>query len=311
MLVWLGVVYMQRGNDTLMGQWVYDSYAKKTAIAMAIDAKKIVIVSGSNALFGIDSGVLQEAFDMPVVNFGVNAGVMLPYTLYRAKSVIKSGDTVLMPLEFDMYSYDGVPSVQMIDYIYARDMHAFYALSFKEQFYMVWNITFGRVYDGYMSKGGKPVRVGLYGAHHIDGNGDQINTQRGYKSEAMQDELDALDAHHYGAEYDSDALGWEYLEEFVLWCEEKGAKVIFMPSTLMYFDSYKRDEKERWFYENLANEVRKKGWSYVGEPYEYMYDKEFYLNTDFHLIDSGRKIRTQQMILDLKGYGLDSVSSRE
>lgn len=299
-IFWVGIVYFQTSNATQMSQWVYDVYEKKTNIANNIKEKKIVIVAGSNSLFGINSKMLSEAFDKPVVNFGVNAGVYLPYILYKSKKVIKKGDVVLVPLEYPMYNYDGMPNEQMIDYIYSRDRDAFFTLSLKEQFYMVWNITFKRLYDGYMAKGGKRVTAGLYGSHNVDEFGDQIGATKEAKSKPIEDELNALKPNRYGKEYDKNAKGWEYLEEFVSWCGEKDVKVIFVPSTLLKFDIYKSDKKERWFYENLSNEVKKRGWLYIGEPYTYMYDKEYYFNTDFHLTTEGRDIRTKQMIFDLK-----------
>lgn len=103
----------------------------------------------------------------------------------------------------------------------------------------------------------------------------------------------------YGKEYDNNAMGWEYLESFVKWCTNRDAKVVFMPSTLMRNKTYFKDDKEKWFYENIANEVRKKGWRFVGEPYEYMYDKANYFNTNFHLINRAREMRTLRMVRDL------------
>ncbi|MDD3835367.1 MAG: hypothetical protein PHS42_07815, partial [Sulfurimonas sp.] len=141
---------------------------------------------------------------------------------------------------------------------------------------------------------------GLYGAHNIDARGDQVGAMAAAKSEAIRGELDALVANDYGQRYREDALAWDYLGEFVAWCEARDAEVVFMPTTMLFFDEYKESEKELWFYENLPEEVRKRGWRFVGEPFEYMYTKEHYFNTDFHLTSEARERRTREMILDLK-----------
>jgi hypothetical protein len=198
-----------------------------------------------------------------------------------------------------MYNYNGVPNFQMIDYIFSRDFDVFYSLSLKEQFLMVWNITFDRVQKGYASEGGKKIKYGLYGAHRINSRGDQKKTSNKYKTKQMYKELENYKANKYGEEFDKDSISWDYLNSFVSWCKQRNVKVIFTPSTLMYFDTYKSDAKEKWFYENLPNEVRKMGWVYIGNPYDYMYDKSLYFNTDFHLTNEGRDIRTKQMIKDL------------
>jgi len=72
-----------------------------------------------------------------------------------------------------------------------------------------------------------------------------------------------------------------------------------MPSTLLRNEYYFNDPKEKWLYTHIADEVRRKGWNYVGDPYDYMYEKELYFNTDFHLIDRARKMRTEKMLEDL------------
>lgn len=299
-IIYIAAVFVQTSRPTAMSQWVYDVYEKKTSIAHTIQEPKIIIVSGSNALFGIDSKMLSEHFDKKVINYGVNAGVLLPYTLYKAKEIIKPHDTVLLPLEYHMYTYDGIPNEQMIDYIFSRDIKAFYSLTTKEQFYMVWNITFKRLYDGYKAQGGEKVTQGLYGSHNIDEYGDQKSATKEAKSEAIAAELDAHKPNNYGSLYSKDLLMWNYLEKFVSWCKSQNTKVIFVPSTMLYFDTYKTDSKERWFYENIANEIRNRGWEFVGNPYDYMYAKDSYFNTDFHLTSEAKEIRTKQLINNLK-----------
>ncbi len=297
--IWISVIYFQIDRPTLMSQWVYDVYKKKITIANNIKSKKIIIVAGSNSMFGCDSKKLQKAFGLPVVNFGVNAGVYLPYILYKAKQIIKKDDIVILPLEYSLYNYDGIPNIQMIDYIFSRDFDAFWSLTLKEQFYMIWDIPLKRIYDGYMAKGGSVVKYGLYRSGNIDKYGDQLGATFKAKTTSIKKELDKLKANHYGINYNSNSLGFKYLTNFVQWCKEKNVKVIFTPSTLLYFKTYKNDKTEQWFYTNLSKIIKNKGWIYIGDPYKYMYEKKYYFNTDYHLTTKGRQIRTKQMIKDL------------
>ncbi len=291
----------EMGNSTAMSQWVWDDYSKKIDIAKNIKDKKIVVSAGSNVLFGVDSKILAKKEGIGVVNFGVNAGVGLPVILYMSKKVINRGDVVLMPLEYPMYSYDGDSGLQMIDFVLGRVPELFWKLTFKEQFYILWHVSLKRVWDGYFHQRKKPMMVGVYGAKNIDENGDQTKTEVGFRDKNMQKELDSMKPERYGARFDKNALGWDYLEEFVEWCKRRDVRVIFMPSTLMRDRSYLTDKKERWFYEHIAKIVRNRGWKFVGEPYVYMYDKKMYFNTKFHLINKARKKRTLQMVEDLKG----------
>ncbi len=298
---WVVLAAGQAGNPTQMSQWISDAYQKKMQIAKKIEGRKIVIVAGSNALFGIDSEMLSKAFHLPVVNDAVNAGIELPCILFMGRKIIKEGDIVLMPLEYPMYSYAGKPGVQMIDFLLAREPECFWNLTWKERFYIVWHVSLKRVWEGYNGYRNTPVVSGLYGAHHIDAYGDQNGTLLAQRTESMYQEVLAHDTKPeiYGKQFDSDALGWKYLEKFVQWCQARHVKVVFMPSTLMRHERYQKDPQEKAFYTHIAQEVRKRGWTYVGDPYTYMYDKQWYLNTNFHLIDKGREMRTKQMIEDL------------
>jgi len=302
---WVILVSGQAGHPTRMSQWISDAYGKKMQIATHIKKRKILIVAGSNALFGIDSGMLSKAFHMPVVNDAVNAGIELPCTLFMAKKVIRRGDIVLMPLEYPMYSYEGKPGVQMIDFLLSREPKCFWKLTWEERFYLLWHVSLKRVWEGYSDSKESPVTSGLYGAHHIDRYGDQTHTSIRYRTEDMYREVlrYAKQPEMYGKQFDPHALGWKYLQKFVEWCSARNVKVIFMPSTLMWHTQYESDTKERWFYTHIAKEVRKRGWIYVGNPYDYMYKKQWYFNTNFHLIERGRKMRTAQMIADLKKSG--------
>ena len=299
LVLWIALVYFQTGNPTQTSQWVADVYNKKTAIAQNIQTDKIVIVSGSNSLFGVDSQLLSEKFQKPVINLGVNAGVYLPYILFHAKKVIKKGDTVLLPLEYSMYIYDGIPNTQMIDYIFSRDFEAFFSLSLREQFYMIWNINFERIYAGYSGYKNKTVQQGLYRVGHIDNYGDHIGARKKNKSPAIQKQLDGHSPNKYYEAFDTKSLGWKYIIAFDNWCKDIKARCVFLPPTMMYFEQYSHDEKQKKFFKEIKKTALGYDLEFVGDMYDYMYPKEYYFNTDYHLSFEYRDIRTKQMIKDL------------
>lgn len=300
-LFWIAIVGGQINNPTKMSQWVFDAYQKKKSLSQQIQGKKVLIVSGSNALFGIDSKLLSKHFKLPVLNYGVNAGIELPLILHLAKRAINPGDIVLAPLEYTMYLHDSKLGMQVIDYLLAREPSFFWKLSFGEQLYLLSHITLKRVVQGYNYQGGEPITKGLYGAHHIDHYGDQINTSLKFKEPYMQDVIlkHQENPERYGDIFFTNKLGWKYLEEFMKWANSNHVKIIFIPSTQMKDNSYFTNSKEKIFYENIAKEVRKRGWNYLGNPYNYMYKSSFYFNTNFHLTEQGRKIRTEQIIKDI------------
>lgn len=84
---------------------------------------KILIFSGSNTLYGINAKYIHEQTGLPVVNYGIHAGLE-DYIFEEAKKILKSGDTVIMPLEYSLYKERNstIPS-QLAEYLvtYGKD----------------------------------------------------------------------------------------------------------------------------------------------------------------------------------------------
>jgi hypothetical protein len=83
--------------------WIDSTYKYKDYKAKTIKKKKIIIISGSNSLFGINSEKIHNITGFPVINLAVHAGLDIDFLYYKIKQYIKEGDIVVMPLEFGYY----------------------------------------------------------------------------------------------------------------------------------------------------------------------------------------------------------------
>ncbi|MFK7797982.1 MAG: hypothetical protein AB8E82_11055 [Aureispira sp.] len=63
---------------------------------------KIVLVGGSNLAYGWDSEMIENAFQVPVVNLGLHGGLGVPFIMQEAKKVINKGDVVFVSMEYFM-----------------------------------------------------------------------------------------------------------------------------------------------------------------------------------------------------------------
>jgi len=307
-LLWIGAIAGQLSNPTPTSSWVYHAYMLKQRLADTIATPKILIVSGSNALFGIASETLIDTYKRPVVNFAVNAALLLPYILYRSKTALHAGDIVLLPLEYPLYIYDGEPNGQLLDYMAARDPAFFQQLSIQEQARLLWAFPIERIWQGYHSSDTQPPVTSLYGIHNIaPSTGDQLNTSRSQRVDAVLREWEGLASkppHTYGKDDRPDNLAWRYLRDYVAWARKRGVCLIFIPSSFMDRPSYHIDSIERAFYSGLPDKIRALGAAYVGSPFDYMYDMDAFFNTEYHLIAEARTRNTRQLILDL-GTSID------
>lgn len=89
--------------------WVREMLViKRNIVKQYAGRKKIIIASGSNSLFSIDTNQLTKEFHIPVINYGLHAGLPLQVILGEAAKAAERGDTIIMPLESGFYCRDPV-----------------------------------------------------------------------------------------------------------------------------------------------------------------------------------------------------------
>ncbi len=75
---------------------------------------KVVVIGGSSVAFGLDSGLLSELLERPVVNFGLYATLGTEVMIELAARSVKSGDIIVIAPETDrqtMSDYFGAEAV--------------------------------------------------------------------------------------------------------------------------------------------------------------------------------------------------------
>lgn len=129
--------------------WVKNAYQYKEYLAKnSLNKKKILVISGSNGLFGIDSKLLSDDLGYEVINLSTHASLDLEYFYFLIEKYLKKGDIVLMPLEFAYYKqeqYNDFHINNMIawgkeDYIDKLDLY--------EKFNFIMSIPKSRIYKG-------------------------------------------------------------------------------------------------------------------------------------------------------------------
>ncbi|WCE29884.1 hypothetical protein [Vibrio sp. SCSIO 43137] len=90
----------------------YDAYNMKLKFSRASkltneNKRRIIINSGSNSNFGLNSELLERLTGYSVINFGNNAANRLDYLYYGILQTAKKGDIIIMPLEFRYYEKNG------------------------------------------------------------------------------------------------------------------------------------------------------------------------------------------------------------
>lgn len=74
-----------------------------------IPAPRIVIDAGSSSMFGIEPGLIEQAFRTPVIDVADNGSIPLEMKIHRLLEYARDGDTLILPLEWVYYTRDDMP----------------------------------------------------------------------------------------------------------------------------------------------------------------------------------------------------------
>ncbi|MCK2089602.1 hypothetical protein MXC99_15620 [Thauera aromatica] len=292
--LWLVVVASLAGRPHAYNQWVEQAYAYKIAAANTIEGPRVVIVAGSSAMFGIDSGLLSRALGRPTVNLGVNAGVLAPFIIDRARQILRPGDWVILPLEYPLYHDEGVINRQFIDF-YATHPLPISEIGWWRWLQLIWQLPLERVLEGYRGLPPGFHVAGLYGPQNLDARGDQINSETAHRTDAMKAAVEQSTPEQYGARALRGGASWARWRALARHIETMGGCAIFVPPAMLYRPSYRNNAIERDYYETLPEVARSNGLSYAGEPFDFMYEEEAFFDTNFHLTAERRVEHTNRL----------------
>ncbi|WP_237567742.1 hypothetical protein [Microbulbifer hydrolyticus] len=292
------LVHFQEGIPTSSSKWAHDLYRVKESHAAKSHSQKLLIVAGSNSLFGLDAAQIERKYQLPTTNFGVHAGLGLRYILDRSKRSLRPGDIVYLPLEYALYQQEPAPSTQLMDFILARDPAYLHSLPLLEQFLGYTNVSFERIIEGL--RGGNDNYMGssssTYNVANVDSSGNQLNNSS-ERAADYKDKLDKLQAKDIG---NGDISGYskKVLGEFFIWAKENDVCVIGAPPNLLKFDEYDADRFVN-FVTKIRNFYLENDTSFIGNPTDYLLPKKMFFDTEYHLNEIGVATRTRLTLNDL------------
>jgi len=256
-----------------------------------VDVKKIVIIGGSNASFGIDTELMERRLGIPVVNMALHGGIPVKYTLEQVKPYMNRGDILVFSKEYeglrdrDWNTLNGteISKVATYDLSQVRVL-----LSDRTMFETtVSNVlkTIKKYIDLHPIEGRKEI-TSVYDSRafkkdnlipeFIEGN---------YKLEVKEHELKLL-------EENSAVL--KGLKEYKDYFERKEVQFYLTPPVIIkgYFEEDKILPYWHFFSERT-------GIPMLNADKKYSLEKKYFYNSHYHPNYKGRKIRTEMLIEDV------------
>ncbi|MDR2020877.1 MAG: hypothetical protein LBQ14_08950 [Treponema sp.] len=254
---------------------------------------KFVLAGGSNLSFGIDSGALEDAFNVSVVNMGINAGFGLGRILDDISPFLNTGDILLI-----------VPEYAHFTTLWNGNGIAYEAIFDARQYQLLWHPGY---YDmpidcfNYLSTKYEAVKYFLTPQASRNPNvyyRDGFNKYGDYIKHLKNNNGKVLINNDIGD------ITRQYIQYFFRFIDDFNARGI---TVLLSYPSYESNSFVN--NEKLIRELdmlfrKKEGLVVISKPEDYSYPKDFFYDTVYHLNAKGRKMRTDNLITDIKTSGI-------
>ncbi|MDR0368412.1 MAG: hypothetical protein LBH82_04650 [Bacteroidales bacterium] len=261
------------------------------------ESPKIVLIGGSNLAFGIDSEVLSQHYDMPIVNMGLHAGMGLRFLLKGVKADVHKNDILIIIPEYSHFytMYLGTSSTltPMLFNVYPK---GFSYLSFRQFLTIMSGIprySMDNLYDAYIvGHAFKEHDHRIYARANFNQYGDMTahRTEPSYISYTVTEENPRP----------IDRKMLKELEEDILFFQSQGVKVVILPSAIVHTAAQNMNMEIQQVVKELHN--------INNEAFQYFYPENYTLpdslgyDTRYHLLQPGIDIRMQYLIRDLDAF---------
>ena len=275
----------------------YGAFAPMYEKLTSAQGKKIIIVGNSNIPFGVDSALAEEllragGLDYTVCNFGLYGSLGTKMMAELALSEVDEGDIVILIPETAAQPMSTYFSAQEAWYALDGDMSAFFAFGGDEQG------ALAGAYAGYVSEklkyadSGQPAQgSGVYASASFDANCDLKNYSR--PQNAMPEGYDANNP----VAFESSLVS----PSFVLYVNDYAGRVARRGGQAWYsfcpVNELAVQGDAQAFYALLADSLDTPVISDIGD---YIMEKEWFYDSNFHLNSSGMTVRTVQLVNDVK-----------
>lgn len=256
----------------------------------SIEEPKIVLLGNSNIAFGIDSEMIEKELGMPVVNMGLHGNLGNMFHEEMARINVTEGDIYVLCHT----SYDD-PSVildPVIGWITIENHLELYPILRNEDIWPMlkaYPIYLKRCLNRYSENYLEPAEENIYSrkAFNIYGDVGELRTENLKEFEEMLP-IPQLSAENV-----------ERINKLTKWLEKKGATLVIAGYPIADGEMTPKKEEYIKFQEELEETVE---CEVISDFTDYMYDYKYFFDTKFHLITEGAKMRTVQLISDLREW---------
>ncbi len=301
-VAWLAVAFSGLFTwlkPTSEAQWVAALYQHKEAIAGKLEGRKIVVVGGSGALFGIEAAAIEQDTGIPTVNFATHAGLDLPYLLHRGAKTLVAGDLLLLSIEYPLLNHNGQPRPLLVDFAMFFDRPYIHALPPRAwvDFYLGFDYLAANIDSVKRAAGVTGTAEAVYRVDTLNARGDQTaNTV----AAATPDRLQRVRGMPpIKADIDSDSVAMQRLAQTVSELRRRGVGVAIVWPGMVDRPPY-HTATYRAYFDTLTRRFGAFGAVVLGRPEDSLLPLQDMFDTHFHPNARGRTKLTHQLVARLQ-----------
>lgn len=281
----------------VMPQYRYSytaSLCDKIERLKSIDEPKIVLIGNSNLTFGVNSEILEEAFDMPVVNMGLHGSMGNAFHEEMAKVNLNEGDIIVVAhTEYSDHDKITDPVTtwlavenhpQLWQLIRSKDIPDMY---FSFPTYAKKALTL------WASKEGNEQDLGtVYSRFAFNEYGD-VAFERKTRSYTFTEKSVRVPK--------VNEICTNRLNELNRYVTDHGASLVIAAYPIAYGEFTPSAEEYVQFQTKLQEAL---DCTVISDYRDYFIDYDYFYDTEYHLTNEGADLRTRQLVYDLEQWML-------
>ena len=284
---------------------------KKELIKKHAGKNKIIFAGGSSILFGIDAGYVSKQIGLPVINFGLHAGLRPKKILKEVSTIVERGDVLILAFEPPYYDCNEKLTAWQVNNIIGWDHNTWRDMSYLEKIDFVSSVsfaTFTSMLQAAFQRRYYPSKVSerlatldratvlsrfhsrnipnsfRYSAYQLDDFGGMQRTEGSRYSGKV---VDIRKPTHICGSTKS------YLIAFVNTMKKKGVRVYF--ANTPYIASETNIDVQQQSESGFLGELASVG-CMLDQRQDLIFDRKYFFDTSYHLNSEGRRLRTNHII---------------
>ncbi|UCH46454.1 MAG: hypothetical protein JSU95_09975 [Betaproteobacteria bacterium] len=240
--------------------------------------------------------MIEKVTGISTVNFGVHAGLNLPYILDRSKRILRSGDVALLSIEYPLLHVGDRPSSVLVDYVAFYDPDYRWSRDFDEMARYFFGVDFlTAIFDTAKRWSGFQAG-GILKVERLNHRGDQTGTTASEITPKMQARVAASEPLQIKP-LDSVAVATA-LADLMNDARNKGVRVYAVWPNTLRFPDYE-SSAYRTYFQTVRAYLESFGVTVLGDPYSAMLSSQEMFDTAYHPNALGRERRTSRLLQDL------------